>query len=256
MAWASCRSLFVRLVRGLRVGGGGGCALRRGVRTGSGLVRPLRRAALQASVHRLRQGCSRWWPCGQVQDQVPVAVAGGPGGHGDQVAADGGGARPGVAGPGAGSGGAQQVVRHGGEDEPGPVCGEMTGWQVGEGPGVQVGDDLLDDRVAPVLAFCLQYFERGVGEDGMVAVGGEQLALPLGGLAVAGADAADDQPCGDLVAFLLRRERGVPGLGDLGVGDPAFQLLIPDGLRVADRGPGVFGDAPRSRPGRWGSPGR
>ena len=43
--------------------------------------------------------------------------------------------------------------------------------------------------------------------------------MPLGGLLVAGADPADDQPGGDLL-FLLRRERGVPGLGDLGVGDP------------------------------------
>jgi hypothetical protein len=29
----------------------------------------------------------------------------------------------------------------------------MTRWQVGEGAGVQVGDDLLDDGVVAVLAF-------------------------------------------------------------------------------------------------------
>ena len=89
---------------------------------------------------------------GQVQDEVPAAVAGGPGGHGDQVAADGGGPGPGVAGPGPGPGGAQQVVRHGGEHEPRAVCAEMTGWQVGEGTCVQFGDDLLDDGVPAVLA--------------------------------------------------------------------------------------------------------
>jgi hypothetical protein len=91
--------------------------------------------------------------CGQVEDEVSAAVAGDPGGHGDQVAADGGGPCPGVAGPGLGAGGAQQVVRHGGEDEPCPVCGEVTGWQVGEGACVQVGDYLLDDGVIAVLAF-------------------------------------------------------------------------------------------------------
>ena len=90
---------------------------------------------------------------GQVEDEVPAAVACGPGRHGDQVAADGGGPCPGVAGPGARAGGAQQVVRHGGEDEPCPVCSEMTGWQVGEGARVQVGDDLLDDGVVAMLAF-------------------------------------------------------------------------------------------------------
>jgi hypothetical protein len=37
---------------------------------------------------------------GQVQDEVPAAAAGGPGGDGYQVAADGGGAGLRVAGPG------------------------------------------------------------------------------------------------------------------------------------------------------------
>ena len=71
---------------------------------------------------------------------------------------------------------------------------------------------------------------------------GEQLALAFGCFLVAGADAADDQPCGDLLAFLLRRERRVLDLGDLGVGDPAGQLVVPDGLRLGDRGPGILGD--------------
>jgi hypothetical protein len=41
-----------------------------------------------------------------VEDQVPAAVPGDPGGHGDEVAADGGGAGSGVAGPGPGPRGA------------------------------------------------------------------------------------------------------------------------------------------------------
>src|SRR5690349_6699322 len=45
--------------------------------------------------------------------------------------------------------------------------------------------------------------------------------------------AADDQPGGDVqVLVLLGGEGRVAGLGDLGVGDPAAQLVVPDGLRV------------------------
>ena len=89
--------------------------------------------------------------------------------------------------------------------------------------------------------------ERGVGEHGVVAPGGEQLALAGGGLAVEVVDPADDQPGGDRLA-LLRGERGVGHLGDLGVGDPAAQLVIPDRAGVADRRPGVLGDGGDRRP--------
>jgi hypothetical protein len=91
-----------------------------------------------------------------------------------------------------------------------------------ERPGVQVGDDLLDDGVIAVLALGLD--EGRVGEHGVIPPRREQFVLPLSGLLVAGADAADDQPGGDLLAFLLRRERGVPGLRGFRVGDPALQL--------------------------------
>jgi hypothetical protein len=49
-----------------------------------------------------------------------------------------------------------------------------------ERPGGQVGDDLLDDRVVTVLALGLDRLERGVGEDRVVPVGGEELALARG----------------------------------------------------------------------------
>ena len=104
------------------------------------------------------------------------------------------------------------------------VTARDNGRQPGEGAGVQVGDDLLDYGVVPVLPFCLEGFERGVGEGRVVAVDREELALPLGFLLVAGAGAADDEPGGDLLAFLFRGERGVCGFRGLGVGDPAFQL--------------------------------
>jgi hypothetical protein len=44
---------------------------------------------------------------------------------------------------------------HGRDDEPGGIYPEMTGWEMGEGAGVQVGDDLLHDGVVAVLAIGL-----------------------------------------------------------------------------------------------------
>jgi hypothetical protein len=46
-------------------------------------------------------------------------------------------------------------------------------------------------------------------------------------LAVEVFDPADDQPGGDGLP-LLRGERGIGDLGDLGIRDPAAQLIIPD----------------------------
>jgi len=102
-----------------------------------------------------------------------------------------------------------------------------------------VREHLFHLGVVAVLLLGLEYLERGVGEHRVVAPGREQLALP--GVLVQVADPADDQPGGDRLAF-LRGERGVPGLGDLGVGDPAPELVIPDGPRVADGRPGVLAD--------------
>ena len=82
---------------------------------------------------------------------MAAAVAGGAGGDGDEVAADGGGAGPGEAGAGEGPGGAQQVEGHGRDDQPRGVRVEVPGREVGERAGVQVGDDLLDDGVVTVV---------------------------------------------------------------------------------------------------------
>ena len=82
-----------------------------------------------------------------------------------------------------------------------------------------VGEDLLHDRVVTVLFFGLGQLERGIGEDGVVAPGGKQLVLPGGRLLAQVADPADDQPGRDRLA-LLRGERRVQGLRDLGVRDP------------------------------------
>jgi hypothetical protein len=70
-----------------------------------------------------------------------------------------------------------------------------------------VGEQLLDDGVAAVVFLGLEHGERGVGEHGVVAPGGEQLALAFGGPGVEVFDPADDQPGRDCLA-LLRGERG------------------------------------------------
>ena len=181
-------SPIVRLVRGFRVGAGGGvpCGLR--VRTGRGWS--------GRCGGRAARGGPRVLPfvlavpaSGRVKGEVPSAVAGGAGGDGDEVAADGGGAGLRVQRAGQCPGGAQQVLRDGGDDRPDRVRGETAGWEMGERPFVPVGEGLLDDGVAAVLVLGLERLERRVGVHGVAAPGGEQLALPSGCLLIQGADA-------------------------------------------------------------------
>jgi hypothetical protein len=80
------------------------------------------------------------------------------------VAADGGGAGPGVAAAGEGAGGAHDVVRDGGDGQPGGVGAELAGRQVRQRAVVQVGEELLDDGVAAVLLLGLDQLVRAVGE--------------------------------------------------------------------------------------------
>jgi hypothetical protein len=87
---------------------------------------------------------------------------------------------------------------------------------------------LFHDGVVAVLGFGLEHHERGVGEHRVIAPGGEQFALAFAGFVVEVFDPADDQPGGDGLP-LPGGERGVSGLGDLDVRDPAAQLVIPDG---------------------------
>ena len=178
---------------------------------------------------------------GQVERDVPAAGPGGAGGDVDQVAAQRGAAGLRVREAGQGAGGAQQVAGDGGAGQPRGIGGKRARWQVRERPIAPVGEDLLHDGVVAVLVLGLDQLERGVGEDGVVAEDGEQLVLARGGLLVQVADPADDQPGGDRLP-LLRGERRVRRLGDLGVGDPGAQLVIPDRPGILDGRPGVLGD--------------
>ena len=67
-----------------------------------------------------------------------------------------------------------------------------------------VSEDLLDRGVVAVLPLGLDQLERGIGEHGVVAPGGEQLVLPGSCLLVQVADPADDQPGGDGLGLLRR----------------------------------------------------
>ena len=67
---------------------------------------------------------------------------------------------------------------------------------MGERAVTPVGEDLLGLGVAAVVLFGLDGLERGVGEHGVVAPGGEQLTLPRDSFLAEVADTADDQPGG------------------------------------------------------------
>ena len=66
----------------------------------------------------------------------------------------------GVEGRGQHSGRAGEVVGDGGQHGPGAVGGEPYGGAVGQRPALEVGDDLLNDRVVPVGGLRLQHRKR------------------------------------------------------------------------------------------------
>ena len=115
--------------------------------------------------------------------------------------------------------------------------------QVGQGSVDQLGVELFDDGVVAVVGLGLQGGERAVGEHGVVAPGRAELGLPGRDLRGQPADPTHDQLRGDRL-LTPGRERGVVDRGDLGVGDPALLVVVPDRLRVADTHPGVIGDLP------------
>src|SRR5450830_1205346 len=83
----------------------------------------------------------------------------------DQTLADGRGRRLGQSVAGDARGGVGQVERDGGRQGPGGVRGEHPGGQVGQGPVLQVGDDLFDDRVVAVVGLVVKHRLGRVGED-------------------------------------------------------------------------------------------
>jgi hypothetical protein len=101
----------------------------------------------------------------------------------------------------------------------------------------QVGEDLFDNGVAAMLGFSLHEFKWAVGEHGVIAVGGEQLALVFGGGAwvTLAHQARDQPPVGGMRGSGC--ERGVGNFGDLGIGDSLPGVLVENRVGVSDRNP-------------------
>ena len=90
------------------------------------------------------------------------------------------------------------------------------GGGVGQGTGLELGDDLLDDRVVAVGGVGVNGAEGGVGDERVVAPGVEQLTLALGRCGGAQAlHAAHHEAAGDLLVLGVGGERGEVDVGDL-----------------------------------------
>src|SRR6185312_8264624 len=96
------------------------------------------------------------------------------GGHGDQVAAQGGAACDGVLAAGERAGGAQQVVREHHTRQPGAVGGEQPGRDTGQWAVDEVGEGGFHDRVFAVGEVGLGGGQLGVGEKRVIAPHREQ----------------------------------------------------------------------------------
>ena len=112
-------------------------------------------------------------------------------------------------------------------------------------PVLELGDDLLDDGVVAVPGVGGDRVQGRVRDERVVPVGGEQFALhgAAPGLGLEAFDAAYDQSAGHVLGFASAGERDEGHLGDFGVGYPSPLGLVPDGVRVADRGPRRLADA-------------
>ena len=128
---------------------------------------------------------------------------------------------------------AEQVVRDRRTGHPGAVRRKPSRGDVGERSVDQVREHRFHDRVLAVGEVGVDGRQVGIGEERVIPPHREQRIRVVGVL-----DPAHNEAGGDLVAS---GERGVRGLGDLGVGD---QL---PGVGVGDR---TFGSAPGPRPAR------
>lgn len=124
-------------------------------------------------------------------------------------------------------------------------------WIWAKGPFLSSAMVCSGDRVPAVTLVCGYGVQRGVGDEGVVPVGGEQLVLTGLSSGVEAADPAHHQSAGHALVLGAGSERGEFGLGDFGVGYPPADLLIEDGVRVLDRLPrGVVDAGDRAGHGR------
>ncbi|MCP6134171.1 hypothetical protein NL393_33865, partial [Klebsiella pneumoniae] len=81
--------------------------------------------------------------------------------------------------------------------------------QMRQRPVLELGDDLLNQGVVAVTLIGLHHGQGAVGDEGVVAVGREQLALlgPVAGEWLESLDPADDQPAVHMLRFAATGER-------------------------------------------------
>ena len=184
---------------------------------------------------------------GQVQGEVAAAVAGGAGRDVDEVAADGGAAGPGVGELARAPAARSRLQLMAAQASHAALAAKEPDGRWARGPSFQSAKTCSMMAWSRWCSSAWIVCERAVGEHGVVAPGREQLGLPVSGFGVHVADPADDQPGGErgrgLAPAAVDGERGVFHLGDLGVGDPAAQLVIPQRPGIGDRRPGRGGIA-------------
>ena len=163
--------------------------------------------------------------------------------HRDQGAPDRCGSGLGQGRPGDCGDGAGQVEGHRGQHQPRGIRRKSARGQMSQGGVLQIGVDLLDDRVVTVGFVRGDRVQRAGGEERMEPPGVKQRGLRWVLVGIEVGDAAHHQPPGHLLAGLLRAERGEADLGDLGSGDPRVGGLVEDRVGVGDRRPGVLGNA-------------
>ncbi len=124
----------------------------------------------------------------------------------------------------------------------------IPGGQVRQRGVLQVGVDLLDDRVPAVGLVRGDGVERSAGsavvKNAWNRHTSNRVSCPAALFVSAlksGIRRTTSRP-GTWSAFFLRGERGEGDLGDLGPGDPPAGGLVEDGVGVLDRGPRVLAD--------------
>jgi hypothetical protein len=113
--------------------------------------------------------------------------------------------------------------------------------QMGQGTVLQISMDLLDDRVPTVNLVRGDRIEVTGGEERVEPVSVEQ-GRGIGVFRVELGDTTHDQTARDLLAVLLRDERGEGDLGDFSRRNPLPSVFVEDRVRVLDRLPRIVID--------------
>ena len=173
---------------------------------------------------------------GQVQGDA-AGGGGDPGGGVHEGAANGRGDGFAQGWAGEGAGGTGEVEGDAGQNEPGGVGGEDARGHVRQRGRFHVCVHVFDHRMLAVGFIRVDGALGAGGEERVEPEQVEQGALTGGDGFVQFRDAAHDQPPENLLAFLLRPERGEGDLGDFRDGDPLSGGFIQDGVGVFDRRP-------------------